>query len=193
MTLSLRPFAPGPNLPGVENVIAQSVQGEGPGPLPALQVLITTAETLIVNPANLAQALSCAIPPNTNIEQVPFDFNWSGYITTEGSGTVTLKVYEGTSTSGTLLGSSSTVTQNSASAPFFVQAKMIYDSVSGKLCGVIKFVINNTIVAEVHLSNVVTGLSNTTDPVVQFCVSLTSSAAGSGTPTTINTQNLSCG
>lgn len=193
MSLAQRPYAPGPNLPGVQSVIAQSVQGEGPGPLPALQNLATTAETLIVNPAQTSLALSCAIPPNTNLEQIPFDFNWSGYITTNSTTNLTLKVYSGTSTSGTLLGSSGTVAQNSASAPFWVQAKMIFDSVSGKLCGVIKFVVNNTIVAEVHLSNVVTGISNSNDPVVQFCVSLTSSGADGTHLTTINTQNLSCG
>lgn len=193
MSLSQRPYAPGPNLPGVQSVIAQSTQGEGPGPLPALQTIGSTAETLLVNPAQPTLALSCAIPPNTNLEQIPFEFNWSGYLQTTNSGTITLKVYSGTSLSGTALGSSGAITQNSAVAPFWAQMKLIYDSVSGKLGGAIKFVVNNTIVAEVHLSNVVTGINNTNDPVLQFCVSVTSSAADGTHLLTVNTQNLSCG
>lgn len=195
MALSLRPYAPSTNLPNVENVIAQSVQGEGPGPLPALQTVTSSSETLITNPANSSLALSCAVPPNTNLEQVPFDFNWSGYITTGASGTVTLKVYSGTAiVSGNLLGSSGAITQNSSTAPFYAAAKLIYDSVSGKLDGKIEFFVNHTLVAAVHVSNTITSVSNTTDPVAQFCVSITSSGASTGSAATvINTQNLSVG
>jgi hypothetical protein len=195
MSLHQRPFGPASNLPNVQNTIAQSVQGEGPGPIPALQSITSTAETLLTNPANTALALSCAIPPNTNLEQIPWEFEWSGYIKTTANGNITLKVYEGTAiVSGNLMGSSGAIAQNTASAPFWANGKFIFDSVSGKLEGTIGFFINGSLVATVAISNVLTGFSNTTsDPVVQFCASITSSGAASGTPTTINTQNLTCG
>jgi hypothetical protein len=196
MALSQRPFGPGPNLPNVQSVIAQSVQGEGPGPLPASQSLSTTAETLIVNPAQTSLALSCAVPPNTNLEQIPFEFNWSGEITTKATGNLTLKVYSGTAiVSGNLLGSSGAIAgvTSGGSSPFWAAAKLIYDSVSGKLDGKIEFFVNHVLVAAVAVSNTITGVSNTNDPVAQFCVTLTSSGADGTHLTTINTQNLSCG
>lgn len=195
MALSQRPFGPGPNLPNVQSTIAQSTQGEGPGPLPALQTVSTTAETLIVNPAAPTLALSCAVPPNTNIEQVPFDINWSGYVTTKATGNITLKVYSGTTLSGTLLGSSGAIAgpTSGGSFPFWASAKLIFDSVSGKLDGKIEFFVNHTLVAAVAVSNTITGVANTNDPVAQFCASVTSSGADGTHLTTINTQNLSCG
>lgn len=193
MALSKRPFTPGTNLPNVSSVISQSVQGEGPGPLPALQSISATTEQLIVNPFNTAIALSCAIPPNTNLEQQPLNFNWSGYIKTTANGNITLKIYSGTSLSGTLLGSSGAIAQNNLAAPFWAKMELIYDSVSGKLDGTVKFFLNHGIVAEVAISNTITGVSNTTDPVAQFCVSCTSSGASGANLTTINTQDLSCG
>lgn len=195
MALSQRPFAPGPNLPNVQSVIAQSVQGEGPGPLPASQVITGTAETLLTNPAQPSLALSCAIPPNTNLEQVPVDLNWSGDIQTSESGNITLKVYSGTTLGGTLIGSSGAVAYptSGGKAPFWAAAKLIFDSVAGKLDGKIEFFLNHTLVVAVAISATITGVSNTNDPVAQFCVSLTASAASSGDPVTVNTQNLSVG
>jgi hypothetical protein len=188
---------PGSNLPNVQNVIAQSVQGEGPGPLPASQVITGTSETLLTNPANTALALSCAIPPNALYEQIPFDFNWSGVITTTESANITLKVYEGTAiVSGNLLGSSGAEAYptSGGSAPFWAAAKLMFDSVSGKLDGKIEFFLNHVLVSAVAVSHTITGISNTTDdPVVQFCVSVTASAASGSDPVTVNTQDLSVG
>lgn len=194
MSLYNRPYKPGPNLPNVQSVIAQSVQGEGPGPLPALQSIAVTTEVLIVNPAQPTLALSCAIPPNTNNEQIPFDFNWSGYIKTTAASNLTLKVYEGTAVSaGNLLGSSGAIAQNTASAPFWASAKLVYDSVSGLLTGKIEFNVNNDIVAAVAISHTIGSISNTNDPVLSFCVSVTASGASGPDPVTVNTQDLSCG
>jgi hypothetical protein len=196
MALSQRPFAPGPNLPGVQSFITQSVQGEGPGPLPASQSLSTTAETLLTNPAQPTLALSCAVPPNTNLEQIPIEFNLSGVITTKATGNLTLKVYSGIAiASGSLLGSSGAIAgvTSGGSSPFWASAKLIFDSVSGKLDGKIEFFVNHTLVAAVAVSNTITGVSNTNDPVAQFCASLTSSGADGTHLTTINTQNMSCG
>lgn len=203
MALSQRPYAPGPNLPGVESVIAQSVQGQGPGPLPALQIITSTAETLIVNPAQPTLPLSCAIPPNTNNEQVPIDLNWSGDIQTSESGNITLKVYcappnvpldlddgVGIGSSGALAGPT-----GGGAAPFYVSGKLIFDSIAGTLQGTIKFFYNQHLVAEVAISNAaeLVGISNTADPVAQFFVSVQATASDSDNPVNVNTQNLSVG
>ena len=90
-------------------------------------------------------------------------------------------------------GTSSTTTQNSATAPFWIHAKLLYDSVSGLLTGTVDFYINKVITASVTLSNFITGISDANDPVTSFSFSVTSSGAASGTPTTINVQAFTAG
>jgi len=184
------------------STIAQDVQGEGPGPLPALQLVTSATEAKILNPANLTLALTCSVPPNTGIEQTPFDVYASGYIKTTASGTIALGLYadgSATVTSGNLLHkTASATTQNSATAPWSLHAKLQYDSVSGKLTGVCGMNINNVIDPEIAISNVLTGISNLGDPVVgdqvvTFSLSITSSGALTATPTTTNVQKFSCG
>jgi hypothetical protein len=119
------------------------------------------------------------IPSGTELEQRKFSLQTSGYIVTGGTTNVTLKLYSGTSAtpgSNTLLGSSSTVAQNSAKAPFWIQADLIFDSVSGKLTGKVEFFINNTLVAAVAVSNVIAGVSSANNPVASFGLSFTCSA-----------------
>lgn len=207
MPNSQRPF--GPVTPAANSAtmpaLNQQAYPQNPpsGPLPVLQTIIATVETLIASAFNAATALSCPAGPDTALEQNVFDFWASGYIKTTASGTVTLKVYEGTAiASGNLLGSSGAITQNTATATWWAHARLIFDSVSGVLAGDIEFYVNKTRVAVVTLSNFVGGFNNTgnqsaTPPVAavlpQFCMSITSSGAASGTPTTINVQNFSCG
>ena len=195
MALQERPFGPTSGAASVANQIPLNTQGnQVPNPLPATQNIVSTAETLILAPSNPTVALSIAIPPDTQLEQVPFDISASGYIKTTASGTVTLSLYSGTTiVSGNLLKASSAVTQNSATAPFWIKAKLIYDSVSGKLAGTVDFYINGTVVASATVANVITGINNTNTPVVQFCLTITSSGAGAGTPTTINVKAFSAG
>lgn len=169
---------------------------------PVQQVLTGTAETQLVSGQLPTAPLSIAIPPATNLEQSPFDLYWSGSVTTTSTTNLTAKVYAGVSTtigSNTLLGSSGAIAQNgttgtgAVTAPFWAHARLIYDSVSGLLCGDIEFYVNKTKVASVTLSNFPTGISNLGDPVAQFSLTLQSSAGGAGTPTTINTQKFSVG
>lgn len=177
MSPSTRQFGPS-GAPGTAGLLAQNVAGATAGVLPATQIVTVNTETVILNPAlaSATQALVLSIPPGTAIEQQPFDVIASGYISTGASSTVTIKLYSGTSTtvgSDTLLGSSGAITAFSGKCPWYAKATLIFDSVSGKLQGTIKFVVNNSLVAEVAVSNVVTGLSNTANPVASFVLSVT--------------------
>lgn len=195
MPLSDRPFGPTSGAASVANQTGNNVSAALAGPLPALQAVTAVAETLILNPENLAVALSIAIPPDKNLEQKVIDLFASGYIKTTAAGNVTLKLYAGTViAAGSLLGSSGAIAQATATSPFYVKGRLIYDSVSGTLVGSVQFYVNKTLVAEATLSNFPTGISNlTAAAVAQFCLSITSSGAAAGTPTTINVQAFSIG
>jgi hypothetical protein len=166
------------------------------GPLPAQLVLQAAAEAILANPQNSAIALTIALPPNTANEQSELILAASGYIKTTSTTNVTLKVYSGSSLtpgSNTQLATSGAVAQNTATAPFLIRLHFVYDSVSGKVGGFFKFLINNTLVAEGALSNVVTAVSNTGNPVLTFCLSGTSSGADGTHFTTINVARFSVG
>jgi hypothetical protein len=164
---------------------------------PATLSVTAATEAVIPNPENVAIPFICPLRPNEpSLEQTLFNVVASGYITTANSTNVTVKLYSGTSLtvgSDTLLGSSGAIAQNTASAPWALLANLIFDSVSGKLQGSIKFWVNNTMVAEVAVSNVVTGLKNTANPIANFLLSLTSSAAAGGSATLINVNKFSAG
>lgn len=187
----------------VANQTGMNAQAALPGPLPVKQSLTSTAETLIASALNAAVALTTALGPDTAIEQTIFNFVASGIITTTASGTLTINLYEGAAiASGNLLKSSGAVTQNSATAAFYIKAELIFDSVTGTLAGSVKFYINKTIVAEATLANFVTGFLNQGNPSANpptlanlplFSISVTSSGAAGGTPTTVNVQKFSCG
>jgi hypothetical protein len=165
--------------------------------LPAQLSVVSSTETVVPNPENTAIALICPLPPNQpSLEQTLFNVVASGYIQTANSTNVTVKLYSGTSLtvgSDTLLGTSGAIAQNTAKAPWALLANLIYDSVSGKLQGSIKFWVNNTLVAEVAISNVITGLSNANNPVASFLLSFTSSAAAGGSASLINVQKFTAG
>ena len=198
MSLALRPYGPSPQNVSGQSVYSQNVQAAlAQGVLPALQAIAATAETKILNPLNTALALSVPIPPKVGLEQVVFEINISGYITTTASGTIALGVYGDnltTVTSGNLLHkTASAVTQNTASAPFYIYGNVIYDTVSGKLTGKMGACINNVLDPEIALTNVLTGITDAGDPVLNLSLTITSSGAGATTKTTINVQNFSAG
>lgn len=198
MALSDRPYGPDPGNPSGLSTESQNVQAAvNEGVLPALQLITSATEAKILNPLNSTLALSVPIPPNTQLEQAPFDVFISGYIKTTASGSIAIGLYADdltTVTSGDLLHkTASAVTQNSATAPFWVHARLIYDSVSGELTGVCGGSINNVIDPEIALTNVQTGISNSGDPVLNLSLSITSSGALVSTPTTINVQKFTAG
>lgn len=209
MPLAVRPYGPNSGAASVANIIPLNQQATQTqtlsGILPLLFTVAATAETIVPSAPNAAVPLSIAVPPDTQIEQIPFDLWASGYLKTTASGTLTLKLYEGSSAtigSNTLLGSSGAVTQNSATAAFWIHARLIFDSVSGTLAGDVEFYVNKTKVASVTLSNFPTGFLNQGNPsanpptvaaLPSFTLTLASSGADGTHLTTMNVQNFSCG
>lgn len=182
--------------PGTAGLVAQNTPGAAAAVLPALQTVLGTTETVILNPAlqSATQALVLSIPPNSPLEQRQFEIQANGYLNQGVSTTVTIKLYSGTSTtvgSDTLLGSSGAITAFTGKTSWLLKALCSYDSVSGKLQGTIKFIINNTLVAEAALSNVITGLTNAGPgagaPVANFVLSVTFGSAGTNV---INVQDF---
>jgi hypothetical protein len=194
MALSDRPYSPVNSNPSGLSVIAQNVNGAGPNCLPAQQAYNTTVETVVVSPSLVTVPLTVQIPPSTNLEQTQFEGNASGYITTGAAMTVTGKLYSGTSLtvgSDQLLGTTGAITQNSTTAPFYIKWSAIYDSVSKKLQGTFKALVNNTIVAEVAFSTVPTIVNNQNSPVATFLLSFTFSVANAAN--LVNLQKFSVG
>jgi hypothetical protein len=167
-------------------------------PVPATLAGNTTAEQVVLNPALSTTAspvaLVVSIPAGAILDKKVFDLVISGAIAAGAAGNVTMKVYSGTSTtpgSDTLLANSGAIAYAGAGgAPFFARLKLIYDSVSGKLGGTVAFLINNTVVAEVAISNVVTGITNTANPILSFAVSFTFSVANAANLVTVTALDV---
>jgi hypothetical protein len=197
MALSDRPNGPVSGAASSTTATGLNVQAAQQGPLPALQAIVSTSETKILSPENSAVVLSVALPPFTGDEQTVLDLFISGYVKTTASGTIALGLYADSSTTVTsanlLHKTASATTQNSTTAPFYVQAKLIYDSVSGKMTGSCGGMINGVLDPTITFTNNPTGISNTANPVATFSFTITSSGAASGTPTTINVQKFSVG
>jgi hypothetical protein len=175
---------------GVPAINVQAAKGVVP--LPAtLTTGTSTAEAMVPNPATPTLPLLVQVPSNSSLEQRVWEFESSGYIVTGGTTNVTLKLYSGTSLtpgSNTLMGSSGTVAQNSAKAPYWVHAKAVYDSVSGKIGGSVDFMINNTMVAAVAFSSALSAILDTNNPVLSLGISITCS--GGFSTNAINVQDL---
>lgn len=191
-----RPYGPSKGNPSGLSVLADNVSGATPAPLPILQTYNLTAETVLLNPAQPTLAATVSIPSGAGYEQLPFEFNCSGYLTTGASMTVTAKLYAGTSAtvgSDTLLKSFGAITQNSLTRPFWIHGKFIYDSVSGLLNGTVDAYFNEAIVASTTLTNFPTGIADSNDPVVSFLVSFTFSVANAGNVVSVPAGGLSVG
>ena len=156
-----------------------NTQAGNQGSLPALQTVLVNTETVIADPANTANALVVTIPPGGPCEQEPFELVASGYMNLGTSSTVTLKIYYGTTISGTLIKSSGALSAFSGKTNWWINAKLIYDSISGTLTGKVEFFANNVIVPYAAITAVPTGISNTTfNGVANFCLSVTFGTAG---------------
>lgn len=209
MPLTDRPYSPNNQAALVANqtpLNQQATTGQTlAGPIPAQFNIASATETLVPSPQNASVPLSVMVPASTQLEQTVFDLYASGIATTKAAGTVTIKVYAGNSATlanNTLLGSSGAITQNTATAAWWAHLMMIFDSVSGTLVGRIDFYVNKTVVAAVTLSNFPAGFLNQGNPSANpptianlptFSLSVTSSGAVAGTPTTVNVQKFSVG
>lgn len=181
-----------PAVPG--GVVAANTQATNAAALPAKQVITTTSETVILNPGlnSATAALILNVPPGGPLEQRQFLLKVSGYITTTQITNVTLKIYNGTSTTvgsdGTALGSTGAIGVNNLSCPFWLEYKLIFDSVSGRLQGAYTGYVNNTVAPSLTTIAALTGISNVNNPVLNFLISVTFSAAA--TSNTINVQEF---
>jgi hypothetical protein len=214
VALSDRPYGPNSNAASVANQIPLNQQAtqtqSADGVLAVLFELVSTAETQAPSNNNPAAPLTITIPPSSQIEQTVFDLFASGYIKTTSTTNVTIKLYEGdTSTlaDNTLLASSGAIAQNGTTeapvvAAWWAHAQLIFDSISGTLAGKVDFYVNKTVVAAVTLTNFPTGFLNQPNPsanpptvanLPDFTISFTSSGAAPGTPTTVNVQKFSVG
>lgn len=194
MPVADRPF--GPVSPAANSTTAPALNTQAaPGSaLPLSQAVVSAAEVKLLAGAI---ALSVALPPDTGNEQTVLDLFISGTIKTTAAGTLAIGLYADAATAitaGNLLHkTAAAVTQNTTTAPFFFHARLIYDSVSGKLQGMGGGMINNVIDPEIAFTNVPLLVSNGANPVASFSVTLTSSGALVATPTTITIQKFSVG
>lgn len=197
MALSDRPFGPISGAASVPNQTPLNVQAAQSGPLPQSQNIVGATETQIMSAENALIPLSVALPPATMNELTPLDLFVSGNLKqTAATGTVTIKLYSGVSTtiaSNQLLGSSGAITLAIGTAAWWAHIQFIYDSTSGILSGKIDFYVNKIVVAAVTLSTFPTGVNNDNSPVAQFSLTLASSAATALLPTTINVQKFTVG
>lgn len=163
---------------------------------PATLVLSAAAEVVVPHPQNPAIAFVLPLVGSQGDEQTMIDLIASGIVTTGQATNVTLKLYSGTSLtlgSDSILGSSGAIAVNSTTCPWRCHGELIYDSVSGKLHGVVEWLLNNTLVVKTALSTVITGLKDLNSPVANFVLSGTSSAATGPLPTTISVKKFCIG
>jgi hypothetical protein len=180
------------------NRVAINVQGstQNVGSLPQNQSITTTAETAITDPG-LANAypLALAIPPGGPCEQEIFSVAFSGYVTTAQSATCIFKLRFGDSatiTSNTLLVTTTTSgTIATASVPFAVEVKLVYDSVSGDLdiLSAAQAINGVTTAPTIGSAPFSKSISNTANPVMTFTLTVTFSSVSTG-PNTVNLKDF---
>lgn len=145
-------------------IVPMNTPGGIAAALPAKQSVLGTAETVILNPSVLAQALLCAIPPNSPLEQKRFRISASGYVQTSQSSTVAFGLRLGTSivaasdTSVCSSGASSAIA--TTTVPFSFDVDAIYDSVSGKLSGFFTLMIGSQLIGPTAFAAVAASLNN---------------------------------
>lgn len=186
---SNRLFGPS-GAPSSAGSLAANTSGAAAAVLPALQNVTVNTETVILNPANIAAPLLLQIPPNTQLEQRPFEVIASGYLITAASYTVTINVRNGTSTtaaSNAAMTGSGGVASVNGKFPWYLRLRLIYDSVSGKLIGTVSGNVAGNIISEANITTQ-TGISNTGNPVISLVLTVTFGTANAGN--SINVQEF---
>jgi hypothetical protein len=158
--------------------------------LPALQVVSTATETLIVNPGNPSQPLCVAIPSDTALEQKPFHLLISGFINAAASGmNVSVSAYSGLAIKPeNALGAATGTSQAAGKSPFWVDYKLIFDSQSGILTGTLDTSIGTTYTPPSGTTVSLPGFHISNDPVGVFVASVTFLTANPAN--SINIQNF---
>lgn len=194
--LSQRPYAVQSGAAVAANQTGMNVQGQGSSTLPNSQAITTTAETKILNSLTL-QALVASLPAGEIPDSVEFDLYVSGYIKATASGTIALGLYADaltTVTSGNLLHkTASAPTQGIGTYGFKIHAHLTVSTATGLIEGSVGGYAAEAIDPEITLTNFPSGIVLTNNPVANFSLSITSSAAAVATPTTITVTNFSLG
>lgn len=134
----------------------------------------------------LAAVLLC--PGSSRLEQKRFEVRASGIVTVAGAFTATLSLYGAlvapaaplVAANWTLLGASGATAVATTTAGWEIQAELSFDSVSGKLQGIVESCVNNITVARAAIANQVTAINGVTEPVMVFAIGVTFSAANAG-------------
>jgi hypothetical protein len=147
--------------PGVAPPAINTVQ-TAVAALPATLGAAVTTEQVLMNPGFPTVPLTALIPPGTVLEQRQFEIHASGIAKIGAAGNLTLKLYAGQSAT---LGNDVVIASTGAvamtvSVPFLMVARAVFDSVTGKLSGVVKWLVNNVIVAEAAFTSIITGINN---------------------------------
>lgn len=147
----------------------------------ALLVGNSTSAQIFTDAVNAAIAAILNVPGSKRLEQKRFNVRASGYLTSAGSATTALPtLYFGTSLtpgSNTILGAGTATTVNTTSCPWWMEATLLFDSISGKLQGSFSSMVNNVIVANAAIANVPTGINGASEPVISLVCGMTFSAA----------------
>jgi hypothetical protein len=154
-------------------------------PLPATLFGNTVNEQMVLNPATTSvanpAALVVQIPSSSIMEGLPFEVTLSGYAVAAVPENLTLNLYAGNSAvpaNNILLKSSGAIAAAAAGTyPFWLKAKAIFDSVSGKLGGTAQFFLGGQLVAESAFVNNPAGVNDKNNPVFSFSTSATFSVA----------------
>lgn len=174
--------------------------------LPAILLANTVAEQVVLSasPTTIAVAggtqqvflpLVVSIPSGGVLEQQEWSGSASGFTTIGAAMNLTAKLFSGTSATpgnNTLLATSGAVVIAAASSfPFLISIeKAIYDSVSGKLNGVVEMLVGGTLIARGLFSNVITGINNNNNPVLNLCLSFTFSVANAANKVNVQTFEI---
>lgn len=141
---------------------------------------ITTSQ-IFPDQMNSAVPAIIPIPGTGRLEQKRFRVLASGYATTIAATTNFLvTLYNGISlvpANNAVVGALAATVINTTTAPWWIEAVLIFDSVSGKLNGTFSGMVNNAILAAAVISPM-TGLNGSsgpsgTEPVTNLCVGVT--------------------
>lgn len=146
--------------------------------------------------------LQVSIPAGSLLEQQEWSGSASGYLTVGAAMNATLKLYGSAvanvtpvislATAGSAIGSSGAVAiAGAGSSPWLISIeKAIYDSVSGKLAGVVELIVNGTLVARAAFLAALTGVNNANNPVLTFSLSVTFSVANAANKIVVQTFEI---
>jgi hypothetical protein len=143
---------------------------------PANNVVANTGNAQIFGlTSNPLVPVTIGAPGKLVLEAKRFTIRAEGYLTTNGAYTAKASLVAGLSipavpfTIGnwTLLGAGTARAVGTTTCPWWFEANLIYDSVSGKLHGTFQQLVNNLYDASAAIANVVTGINGTNLPVTQ--------------------------